>query len=137
MWQSDRNCWIHLGEYLMHAWLDFSQTAEIHFLCIQLLINSEEYKILDAVVPDELHAANVNAGSYQMEEYKNKSLVLILHCLNTTTTQHFHYLYVLPRKSHKINAVCFPSFHNGCKPAYKVWRRLRTGELPPLTLVGL
>ena len=31
---------------------------------------SEEYKILDAVVPDELLAANANANSYQIEKFK-------------------------------------------------------------------
>ena len=47
---------------------------------------SEECKILDAVVPNELLTANANTGSYQIEEYKNSTLVLILHCLKTTTS---------------------------------------------------
>ena len=47
---------------------------------------SEEYKILDAVVPNELLAASANTSSYQIEEHKNSSLVVILHCLNTKTT---------------------------------------------------
>ena len=37
-------------------------------------------------------------------------------------------LYVLLRENHKINAICFPSFHNGCNPACKVWRRIWMGE---------
>ena len=44
---------------------------------------SEEYKILDTVVPDELLGVNTIAGSYQIEEYKSSSLVVILHCLNS------------------------------------------------------
>ena len=51
-----------------------------------------EYKVLDAVVPDQLLTVNANTSSYQIEEYKNSSLVVILHCLNTKTTLHFHYL---------------------------------------------
>ena len=46
----------------------------------------EEYKTLDAVVPNKFLAANANTGSYQIEEYKNSSLALILHCLKTTTS---------------------------------------------------
>ena len=67
----------------------------------------------------------------EMNEYKNSGLVVILHCLsnfNATTTWHFHYLYVLLEENRKIDAICFPSFHNGCNHAYKVGRRLRTGE---------
>ena len=45
-----------------------------------------------------------------------------------TTTWYFHYLCVLLTENCKIKAVCFFSFHNGCHPAYKVWRRLRTEE---------
>ena len=89
---------------------------------------SEEYKVLDSAVPNELLAANANASSYQIKEYKNSSLDVILHCFNTTTTWHFHYFYVLLMGNHKINPVCFPSFHSGCNPACKVWRWLRTGE---------
>ena len=84
------------------------------------------------VVPDELLAANANAGSYPIEKYQNsniKNLVEILHFLKTTTTWHFHYLYILLRENHKINAIFSPSFHdNGCNPACKIWHRLRTGE---------
>ena len=50
--------------------------------------DSEEYKILDAVVPDELLAANANVGSYQIKEYNISSLVVILHCLNGTAMWH-------------------------------------------------
>ena len=67
----------------------------------------------------------------QMEEHKDSGLVVILHCLNSF--QHKNYvafslLYVLLRENHKINAAYFPSFHNGCNPACKVWRRLWTEE---------
>ena len=63
--------------------------------------------------------------------FKNSGLFVILHYLDSF--QHKNYvafslLYVLFRKNHKINGVCFPSFHNGCKSACKLWRRLRSGE---------
>ena len=114
----------------MHAWLDFLTSRNNFTPFAYSWSTSEEYKKSDAVVPDELLAANANAGSYHTEEYKNSSLVVILHCLNTANTWNFHYLYVLLRENHKINAVRFPSFHNGYNPSCKVWRRLRTGEYP-------
>ena len=112
---------MHLGEYLMHAWLDFLTKLQKFTSFAHSWSASKEYKILDDVVLDKLLAANTNTGSHQIEEYKNSSLVVILHSLNTTTMWHFHYLYVLLRENHKINAVCFPSFHNGCNPTCKVW----------------
>ena len=39
---------------------------------------------------DQLLAANAVAGSYQMEEYKNSGLAVILHCLNNF--QHDNYV---------------------------------------------
>ena len=51
---------------------------------------SKECKNLDAVVPNELLAANADAVAYQMEEYKNSDLVVILHCLNSF--QHNNYV---------------------------------------------
>ena len=74
-------------------------------------------------MPDQLLAANANIIAYQMEEYKNSNLVVILLCLNSF--QHKNYmsfslLYVLLRENHKINIVCFPSFHNGYNPVCKV-----------------
>ena len=83
-------------------------------------------------MPDQLIAANADLIAYQMEEYKNSDLVVILHCLNSLQNKNyvtFLLLYVLLRENHKITVVCFPSFHNGCNPACKVWLRLRTGEL--------
>ena len=44
---------------------------------------SEEYKNLDAVIPDQLLAANTDAVAYQMEEHEYSGLVVILHCLNS------------------------------------------------------
>ena len=44
---------------------------------------SVECKNIDAVVPDELIAANTDAIAYHIEEYKNSGLVVILHCLNS------------------------------------------------------
>ena len=106
----------------------FTSGSEFSFAYSWSTSEVEVYRILDAIVPDKLLAANTNAGSYQIEEYKNSSLVVILHGLHITTTWHFHNLYVLLRENHKINVICFPSFHNGCNPACKVWRRLWMGE---------
>ena len=66
----------------------------------------------------------------QLWEYKNSGLVVILHCLNSFQHNYvaFSLLYVQLRENHKINAVCFPSFHNGCNPTSKVWCRLQMGE---------
>ena len=48
----------------MHAWLDFLTKLQ-KFTCFAYSWStSGEYKILDAVVSDELLAANANAGSY-------------------------------------------------------------------------
>ena len=63
--------------------------------------------------------------------HKKLGLVTILHYLSSY--QHNNYvafslLHVLLRGNHKINDGCFPSFHNGCNPTCKAWRRLRTGE---------
>ena len=92
---------------------------------------SEDYKNVDSDVPYQFVAANADSITYPMEEYKNPSLAVILHCLNSfqyTNYVAFSLLYVLLRENHKINTVCFPSFHDGCNPACKVWRRLWTGE---------
>ena len=61
-------------------------------------------------------AANAEAVGYQMEEYKNSGLVVILLCLNSF--QHRNYvafslLYVLLRENRKANAVCFLLFLYG------------------------
>ena len=74
-------------------------------------------------MPDQLLSANADAIGYQMEEHKDSGLVLILHCLNSF--QHKNYvafslLYVLLRENRKVNAACFPSFHNDGNPACKV-----------------
>ena len=92
----------------------------------------EEYKNVDVVVPDQLLTANTDVVSYHIKEYKNSGLVGILNCLNSF--QHNNYvafslLYILLRENRKINAVCFPSFHGGCNPAYKLWCRLWTGPV--------
>ena len=90
---------------------------------------NNEYKILDAVVPNKLLAVIANTSFYQIEEFKNSSLVVILHCLNSF--QHNNYgtftihIYCLGKTW---NAFCFPSFHNGCNPACKRWHRLSTRE---------
>ena len=98
----------------MHAWLDLVTKLQKYTSSAYIWSTSEECKILDTVVADQLLAASANTVAYQMEEYKNPSLVVILHCLNSF--QHKNYmafslLYVFLRGNHKINAVCFLSFH--------------------------
>ena len=60
-----------MGEYLMHAWLDFVPKLQKYTSFGYSWSTSEECKILDAVVPGRLLAANASAVAYQMEEYKN------------------------------------------------------------------
>ena len=110
-----KHVWVNI--WYMRHWI-FLQNCWNKFTSLAYRWSSSgEYKNLYYVVPDELLAANANAGSYHIEEYKNSSLVVILLCLNPTTTWHFHYLYVLLRENQQINAVCFPSFQNGCNLA--------------------
>ena len=69
-------------------------------------------------MPNQLLAANADVVVYQMEEYQNSRLVVILHGLNSFQQNNyvaFSLLYVLLRESNKINAVCFPLFHNCCQ----------------------
>ena len=70
---------------------------------------------------DLLLAAHTETVAYQIGEYKNSGLVVILHCLNGFQHNYvaFSLLYVQLRENHKINAVCLLSFHNGCNPACK------------------
>ena len=88
---------------------------------------SEFCKNLDTVGPNQLLTANADSTfAYQMEEYKNSGLIVILHCLNSF--QHNNYvafslLYVLLRENCKINAAYFTSFHNGCNPTCQLWSR--------------
>ena len=96
----------------MHAWLDFLTNLQKFTSFAYSWSTSEEYLILGAAVHGELYS---NDCSYQIEKYKNSRLVVILHCLNSFQHNNYvavHYLYVLLRENHKINAVCFPSFHN-------------------------
>ena len=84
---------------------------------------------MDVLVSKKLFASN--AVACQMKEYNNSGLVVILHCQNSF--QHNNYmafslLYVLRRENYQINVVCFPSFHNSCIPACKVWWKLQTRE---------
>ena len=44
---------------------------------------SKECKNSDAVVTNQLLAADNDAVAYQMEQYKNLGLVIIFHCLNS------------------------------------------------------
>ena len=115
----------------MHTWLDFVTKLHKYNSFAYMWLTTKECKNLDVVVPDQLLAANVDAIAYQMEQYKNSSLVVILHCLNSfhhNNYMAFWLLYALLKGNHKINAACFPLFHNGCNPTCKVWRMLRTGE---------
>ena len=112
----------------MHAWLDFITKLEKYTSFAYSWSTREEWKNLDAVVPDQLLAANAYAVAYQMENYKTSGFVVILHCLDSFQHNNnvvFSLLDVLLRKIHKI---LHPSFHNGGNPACKMWRRLQTGE---------
>ena len=64
MWQPDKHCQIHPGEYFIHAWLDFLTKLQKFTSLAYSWSTREEYKILDGAVPDELLAVNANAGSY-------------------------------------------------------------------------
>ena len=67
----------------MHCFIRFfHKTAEIFPLhTVDQL--ARRAKSLDAVVPDQLFAANADAVAYHMEEYKNSGFVVILHCLKS------------------------------------------------------
>ena len=89
----------------MHAWLDFLTKLQKLTSFAYSWSTSREYKILDAVTPDELLAAKASASSYQIEEHKHSSLVVILYCLYTTTAWHFQYLMYCLGKT-----IVFPHF---------------------------
>ena len=117
-----------MGEYLIHAWLDFFIKLQKYTSFVYSRSTSEECKNLDAVLPNQLLVVRTDAVVYQMEEYKNLGLIVILYFLNSFQHNNhvaFLLLCVLLRKKHKINAVRFSWFHNGCNPACKVWRRLQ------------
>ena len=126
---------MHLCEYLMHAWLDFLTKLQNFTSFTYSRSASKKYKILDAVVLNELLEANTNVGSYPIEEYKNPSLLVILYCLTTTTTWHFHYLYVLLRENHKIKAVWFTTSHKYCNPTCKVCHLISWNTIPDQILL--
>ena len=66
----------------------------------------------------QLLAANTDAAAYQMKEYKNSDLVVILHYFNSF--QHNNYVaFWLLYENHKINAVCFHSFTIAAIPHVK------------------
>ena len=72
--------WVNISYML--DWI-FLQNCRNSFPLHNNWSTSGEYKILEAAVSDELLVVNANAGSYQIEEHKNSSLVVILHCLNS------------------------------------------------------
>ena len=75
----------------MHAWLDFVTELQKYTSFTYSWSTSEKCKNLDAVMPDQLLAANTDAVAYQMEEYKNPDLFVIGTAFNTTTTWRFYY----------------------------------------------
>ena len=86
----------------MHAWLDFVIKLQKYTSLAYSSWTSGNAKTWDAVVPDQLLAANANVIAYQMEEYKNSDFVVILLCFNSF--QHKNYmafslLYVLLREN--------------------------------------
>ena len=89
---------IHLGEYLIHAWVGFVTNLQKYTSFPNSWSNSKEYKNLDAVVHDQLLAANANTIAFR---WKNIILVWLWFCIvwtvfNTTIAWHFHhYIYGL------------------------------------------
>ena len=67
----------------MHAWLDFVTRLQVYTSFAYSWSTSKEYKSSDAVMPNQLLAADNDAVAYQMEQYKNLGLVIIFHCLNS------------------------------------------------------
>ena len=53
--------------------------------------STSDCKILDDVLPKQLFAANIGNVAYQIEEYKNSGLIVILDCLNGF--QHNNYVH--------------------------------------------
>ena len=49
-WGLMETFWIHLGEYFVHAWLDFVTKLQKHTPLAYSWSTSEEYKKLDAVL---------------------------------------------------------------------------------------
>ena len=73
--------YIRVNMWCMLDWI-FSQN------CRNSLPLHTADQLAGSTKPDELLAANASASSNQIEEYK-QSLVVILHCLYTTTAWHF------------------------------------------------
>ena len=97
----------------MHTWLDFITKLQKYTSFAFSWLPNEECKNLDAVVPDQVLAANDEAVAYQMEKDKNSGLVVILHCLNSF--QHnkyvaFSLLYVWLRKTTRQMPFVSPHF---------------------------
>ena len=65
----------------MHASLNFVTKLQKYTFFAHSWSTNDECKNLDSVVLDQLLAPNADAVAYQMEEYKNSGLAVILHCL--------------------------------------------------------
>ena len=86
----------------MHVWLDFVIKLQKYISLAYSSWTSGSAKTWDAAVPDQLLAASANVIAYQMEEYENSDLVVILLSLNSF--QHKNYmafslLYVLLKEN--------------------------------------
>ena len=122
----------------MHAWLDLSQNYRntLHLHTVDQIART-----VDTVMPDHLLSANANAGSYQMEEYENSGLVVILHCLNSFLHSNYVvfslFICTAQRKPQDKCRFFSPISYNGCNFACEVLRRLLTGEYLVLLMMVL
>ena len=115
----------------MNAWLDFDTKLQKYtsFTYSSWRTSSEKLKTL--LCPTNYLQPTLKPLLTRWKNIKIQTLAVIFHCLNSFQYKNyvaFSLLYALPRENHKINAICFPSFNNGCNPACKVWRRLPTRE---------
>ena len=118
----------------MHPWLDFFRKLQKLTSFGYNWSTSKEYKILDAVMlcpTNCLQSMPKPQHRFHRRLYTKVQVWLWFYIVRTVfiATTMCHFLYVLLRENHKINAVCFPSFHNGCSPEFKLlWKtKIRQG----------
>ena len=95
-----------MGEYLMHAWLDFATKPQKYTSFTYSWSASKEWKILDAVASHQLFPANADAVAYKIEVYKNSGLVVILQ-FSTQQLRGIFTIICAAKENRKINAVWF------------------------------
>ena len=95
-----------MGEYLMHAWLDFATKLQKYTSFTHSWSTSKECKILDAVASHQLFPANADAVAYKIEVYKNSGLVVILQ-FSTQQLRGIFTIICAAKENRKINALWF------------------------------